>query len=144
MVHLVGLLSLTKWPSIGYRRMLKDVVEPTESYANCLPRGTCITARKVITSIEKFSFERWAAMLVNEIKYRTSNSRKGLLLNGRYRSHIGIKGLDILKAGGHVSQPTVLKRGCVDTSLGLTLTSDSICAPCTLVHDAQKRNRRDG
>lgn len=74
-----------------------------EDVHDCLPSGSLVTTREKTAGVDSGIFTEWASNFVDTVKSKTLNGRKVLLIYDGYKSHIGIKALDILKNGSVIA-----------------------------------------
>lgn len=96
-------LIIIQGESIPYRVIEKENRYVVESVFDCLPRRSLLCTRKTIAGVDSTNFASWAAQFVNEIKDKTNNNRKVLLTYDGYRSHLGMKALNILQKGNVIA-----------------------------------------
>ena len=96
-----NLFVICKGDGIQYRVNKNEYGEEViETFADCFPRKTTITARSDIAGVDKRNFLRWAHTFVEEVSDLTAGGRKVLLIYDGYRSHMSVSVLEVLRDGG--------------------------------------------
>lgn len=70
---------------------------------DCLPSNSFVTKREGVAGVDATIFTSWAEHFVKFVENKTMNGKKVLLIYDGYKSHIGIKALDILHNGGVIA-----------------------------------------
>ncbi|PXF48906.1 hypothetical protein BWQ96_01248 [Gracilariopsis chorda] len=74
-----------------------------ESIADCLSRGTLVTARKEVAAVDSSNFHEWATALMDDTKDLQENERKFLLIYDGYQSHLWIPFLELFREAGIIA-----------------------------------------
>ena len=89
--------------SVAYGVINVEGAELLESFADFLPSHANITTRRELAGADKFIFERWAKAFFQYCLPLTANARKVLVVYDWYRSHMGLKLLEILREGNIIA-----------------------------------------
>lgn len=96
-------LFIVKCSKVKFRTVDKDNRWDTETIFDCLPCGSLVVTRKDVAGVDSKNFASWASHFAEKKMEKTRGWLKILLLYDRYRSHLGLKDLHILKKTNFVA-----------------------------------------
>ena len=85
---------------VKYRTSLHDGMESMETLADCLPRGSVITTRQDVASVDSHNVLRWGRSFAEDCRDLTAGGRKVLLILDGHRGHMTYPVLRLFDASG--------------------------------------------
>lgn len=110
-------LFITKGGTIPWREVVKNNCVKIETVFDYLPRGSLATTLEKLAGVDVFSFQAWAVQFVQDVADKTSDVGKVLLNYDGYRSHLGYKAIETLKAGNILAYCLPAHTSCVTQPL---------------------------
>ena len=85
---------------VTYRTTLHDGMETMETLADCLPRGSVITTRQDVASVDLHNFLQWGRLFAEGCRDLTAGGRQVLFILDGYRGHMMYPVLRLFDASG--------------------------------------------
>ena len=97
----IGLsLFVVQGTRVTYRTTLHDGMETMVTPADCLPRGSVITTRQDVASVDSHNVLQWGKLFAEDCRDLTARGRKVLLILDGYREHMTYPVLHLFDASG--------------------------------------------